>query len=531
MKKIMNKRFIVSITLIVFLLFSVSAWAARTAYQKTALTGGASTALDYIDGANLVNGDFAFVMTGGNIYFYVLNATSGAAESSPNIIAPDTSPGDKRWILQTVYGAGTGDVVGPANNTDNNIPQWNGADSKTLKDGLGLDTDGNLAANSDAKVPSQKAVKTYADTKLPSSYLDTDGTLAANSDVKVASQKATKTYADGKLAFPQAAITLTAESGTPALTAGKYFYKTANTGSTTYSNFTGGTEGQYIWILVNDNNSIFDFTSTNLIRAEGTDYTAVSGDVIQCVYDGTNWYCLVWGVNAADGSRYADFLNNSAYVATAGKYRLLFEGGILTIDENGTKRVVSATDRTETLTNKTFDVEGAGNVLKSWGYIVLTHPHLCAAGAPMQTTSTSNTYGQCKFGNATDKATNYAEYYLTVPADIDTSVDLTAIFKFKLDNADTNDHEYEISMDGVADSAAYAGSLANAVSLTYTADASGAQYDVESTTETTLTDWKANVSAGQLWVIRLARDGDHASDSSTVDSYTGPLVIKYKKTQ
>lgn len=35
--------------------------------------------------------------------------------------------------------------------------------------------------------------------QLPSSYLDTDGTLAANSDVKVPSQKAVKTYADTKL--------------------------------------------------------------------------------------------------------------------------------------------------------------------------------------------------------------------------------------------------------------------------------------------------------------------------------------------
>lgn len=36
--------------------------------------------------------------------------------------------------------------------------------------------------------------------QLPASYLDTDGTLTSNSDVKVASQKATKTYADTKIA-------------------------------------------------------------------------------------------------------------------------------------------------------------------------------------------------------------------------------------------------------------------------------------------------------------------------------------------
>lgn len=35
-------------------------------------------------------------------------------------------------------------------------------------------------------------------TTVPTSYLDTDGTLAANSDAKVATQKATKTYADTK---------------------------------------------------------------------------------------------------------------------------------------------------------------------------------------------------------------------------------------------------------------------------------------------------------------------------------------------
>ena len=63
-------------------------------------------------------------------------------------------------------GSGSGDVLGPATNTDLNIPQWNGANSKTLKNGVGLDTDGTLAANSDSKIATQKAVKTYADTKV-----------------------------------------------------------------------------------------------------------------------------------------------------------------------------------------------------------------------------------------------------------------------------------------------------------------------------------------------------------------------------
>lgn len=63
-----------------------------------------------------------------------------------------------------------------------------------------LSTSATLAENSDTKVATQKAVKTYADNMvltgggIPLGYLDTDGTAAANSDTKVPSQKAMVTY-------------------------------------------------------------------------------------------------------------------------------------------------------------------------------------------------------------------------------------------------------------------------------------------------------------------------------------------------
>lgn len=80
----------------------------------------------------------------------------------------------------------------------------------TPEDVANKDTDGTLAANSDTKYASQKAVKTYVDTGLgtkqnslgftpeDSANKDIDGTLAANSDTKYPSQKAVKTYADTK---------------------------------------------------------------------------------------------------------------------------------------------------------------------------------------------------------------------------------------------------------------------------------------------------------------------------------------------
>lgn len=79
--------------------------------------------------------------------------------------------------------------------------------------GIGVDTDDALAANSDEKVSSQKAVKTYIDAailavvgdEIPVSVLDTDGTLAANSDARIATQKAVKTYANAAQAAAQAA--------------------------------------------------------------------------------------------------------------------------------------------------------------------------------------------------------------------------------------------------------------------------------------------------------------------------------------
>lgn len=64
-----------------------------------ALTGGGTGALDAIDGDLLSDKDVAFGVVDGVTRTYYLDADSGASESSPAIIAPNTNAGDKRWIL------------------------------------------------------------------------------------------------------------------------------------------------------------------------------------------------------------------------------------------------------------------------------------------------------------------------------------------------------------------------------------------------------------------------------------------------
>lgn len=72
-------------------------------------------------------------------------------------------------LSNLIGGAGTGDFVGPASSVANDFVTFNDTTGKVGKDsGLSLDIDGSLAADSDTKIPSQKAVVTYVANKLSS---------------------------------------------------------------------------------------------------------------------------------------------------------------------------------------------------------------------------------------------------------------------------------------------------------------------------------------------------------------------------
>jgi hypothetical protein len=70
--------------------------------------------------------------------------------------------------------------------------------------------------------------------------------------------------------------------------------------------------------------------------------------------------------------------------------------------------------------------------------------------------------------------------------------------------------------------------------MDFAGDASGADEDVETVPAsgfTTMTGWKAEMTPGHWLTIFICRDGNASQDSSTTDSITASLVMRYGVTQ
>lgn len=168
----------------------VDGTSALTRVRAVDTTGGAvATAYaagQTVDGVTLVQNDLVLRATSGGDSadgVYVVPA-SGAASRDGSFDTYDKHPGtffsveegtanaDTLWQCTSDKGGALGvdaiaitefksGVQGPASSTDNYIPQWNGTGGNALRAGLMLDTDGTFAANSDTRLASQKAVKTF----------------------------------------------------------------------------------------------------------------------------------------------------------------------------------------------------------------------------------------------------------------------------------------------------------------------------------------------------------------------------------
>lgn len=91
-----------------------------------------------------------------------------------------------------------GAVVGPASAVSGDFATFSGTSGKLVQDsGISLDTDGTLTANSNTKIPSQAAVKTYAQPK--------DATLTALAGLTTAADQ--MVYATGVDTFAMTSVT------------------------------------------------------------------------------------------------------------------------------------------------------------------------------------------------------------------------------------------------------------------------------------------------------------------------------------
>lgn len=110
-------------------------------YSATSLIGGGSGALDSISGTNLTDLDSAMVFTADTFYFYILDDDSAAAESSPDIIEPAATAGNKRWIL--IFSLGLSGVI-TLSNTGLHLLDTGGNHDLIIKPGSDVTADRTL---------------------------------------------------------------------------------------------------------------------------------------------------------------------------------------------------------------------------------------------------------------------------------------------------------------------------------------------------------------------------------------------------
>lgn len=87
-------------------------------------------------------------------------------------------------------------------------------------------------------------------------------------------------------------LTFPVNSQTPSIKSGNVF-RTANTGPTKISTFRDGLAGQKIMVIFGDSKTTVGFKKSELKGNNGMDWRPSEGDWMECLFDGTRWYCLV----------------------------------------------------------------------------------------------------------------------------------------------------------------------------------------------------------------------------------------------
>lgn len=190
--------------------------------------------------------------------------------------------------------------------------------------------------------------------------------------------------------------------------------------------------------------------------------------------------------------------------------------------------VVLGTSDVQTVTGKTID--GLTNTIKTKKYIDLTKPARIGSGSSLISDVHSSYNYECRFDNAQPASGNWAEYHLTVPPDLDGSIDLKFTFKFVNYLSNSTAQSYIFSVADIPNSGNIETSPGSQVFVQFFGDQQGDSGDIETLTGT-LTGWRGVLKPGDLAVVRVARDGNSIGDPSTIDSITASLQIEYGSTQ
>ncbi|MGX0963150.1 hypothetical protein AB7M63_003599 [Bradyrhizobium japonicum] len=175
-----------------------------------------------------------------------------------------------------------GAVTGPTSATSGRIATFSGTSGKVLQDGgAAISTDGTFASNSDAKVPTEKAVKTYVAANGggvdPSAWTVTNPTVTASVPAFTTASCSLRYKLLGKTAIFTATVTIT-NAGTAA---GNILFDLPFTPTTTHAG--GGKEVAAVgyqcnWQTIGSQVAIAKYDNTTII---GTGRTVVITGTIE----------------------------------------------------------------------------------------------------------------------------------------------------------------------------------------------------------------------------------------------------------
>ena len=219
--------------------------------------------------------------------------------------------------------AGAFGVAGPLTSTDNAIARWDQTSGSLLQDSSGTLSDtgdlavatvtttgaasvggaltaasasitGNatLATNSalilrdaNQKVYSSASGELDISSNSGSQIIELDGAIVRTST----SKSGPRLVSSGPFVYQQSNLGLTANSTTPSVLLGNSFY-TQNSSGTAITNFTNGTIGQRIVIVIQDTHTSFTNGAT-LKLAGAVNWTTTNvNDTFEAIFDGGVWY-------------------------------------------------------------------------------------------------------------------------------------------------------------------------------------------------------------------------------------------------